>query len=225
MRNDKLVSENIYHIYNRGVEKRLLFIDDKDYSRFIDDLVIFNDNKPVINPKLRIKDIKGGSHKRKPIVDVLAFCLMPNHYHLLLRQRVDGGITEFMRKLGVGYVNYFNLKNQRVGTLFQGKFKSVLISEEPQFIYIPFYIHLNPMDLLVKDWREKGIGDSKKAIDFLNNYKWSSHIDYTTRSESSWILRKDFLNDYFGKTPYKENFADFVKDYDFSVIDTKLYLE
>ncbi len=151
---------------------------------------------------------------------------MPNHYHLLLRQQADGGITEFMRKLGGGYVNYFNLKHQRVGPLFQGKFKSVLIDDEAQFTYIPFYIHLNPLDLFVKDWREKGIGDSKKAIGFLNNYKWSSHSDYVGKSDFSLILQNDFLNENFGKAPeYAGAFSDFISDFDFSAIDNNLILE
>lgn len=226
MRKDKLVSENIYHIYNRGVEKRSLFMNSQDYSRFIDGLIIFNDTKIVVNFKPRLNDIKNGDHKRKFLVDILAFCLMPNHYHLLLRQRMDGGITEFMRKLGGGYVNYFNLKHQRVGPLFQGKFKSVLIDDESQFTYIPFYVHLNPMDLMVKDWREKGIGDSKKAIDFLNNYKWSSHADYVGKSDFSLVLQKDFLNENFGEAPeYARAFHNLISDFDFSNIDNNLILE
>ena len=226
MRKDKLVSDNIYHVYNRGVEKRSLFADNYDYTRFINGLIIFNDTKPVVNPKQRVKDIKSGNHKRKQMVDVLAFCLMPNHYHLLLRQRVNGGITEFMRKLGGGYVNYFNLKHQRVGTLFQGKFKSVLIDDESQFTYIPFYIHLNPLDMHCSDWRDKGVGDSKKAINFLDNYKWSSHSDYIGQSDFSLILQKDFLSENFGEAPeYMKAFCDFINDFDFSNIDNNLILE
>ena len=226
MRKDKLVSENIYHIYNRGVEKRSLFVSNQDYLRFINDLIIFNDIKLVINPKLRIRDIKNGDHKRKPLVDILAFCLMPNHYHLLLRQRVDGGITEFMRKLGGGYVNYFNLKHQRVGPLFQGKFKSILVNDESQFIYIPFYIHLNPLDLCCSDWQSKGVDEPKKAIEFLNNYKWSSHLDYVGKSDFSLVLWKDFLKEYFGGMPkYVKDFSNFISDFDFSAIDNNLILE
>ena len=226
MRKDKLVTDNIYHVYNRGVEKRSLFVNNQDYLRFVDDLIIFNDIKPVINPKRRIRDIKNGDHKRKLLVDILAFCLMPNHYHLLLRQRVENGVTEFMRKLGAGYANYFNLKHQRVGSLFQGKFKSVLIDDESQFMYIPFYIHLNPMDLIVKGWRDRGVGDSKKAIDFLNNYKWSSHSDYTGKSDFSLVLQRDFLNEYFGEIPeYIKAFNDFINDFNFSAVDNSLILE
>ncbi|MDO8443679.1 MAG: transposase [Candidatus Azambacteria bacterium] len=226
MRKDKLISNNIYHTYNRGVEKRPLFINNQDYSRFIDDIIIFNDIKLVVNPKRRIRDIKNGDHKRKPLVDILAFCLMPNHYHLLLRQRVESGITEFMRKLGAGYANYFNLKHQRVGPLFQGKFKSVLIDDESQFMYIPFYIHLNPLDLHRSGWQNKGIGDSKKAIEFLDHYKWSSHSDYVDKAKFSLVLQKDFLKEYFGGAPeYAKVFSDFINDFDFSAVDNNLILE
>lgn len=226
MRKDQLISDNIYHVYNRGVEKRSLFINDRDYERFIDDLIMFNDIKPVTNAKQRIKDIKVGDYKRKPLVDILTFCLMPNHYHLLLRQLTDDGIVKFMRKLGDGYVKYFNLKHERVGTLFQGKFKSVLIDNESQFMYIPFYIHLNPLDLVVKDWREKGIGDSKKAINFLSNYKWSSHSGYVGKSDFSLVLQNDFLNNQFDNLfQYKKNFSDFINDFSFSDTDNSLILE
>jgi len=226
MRKDKLVSDNIYHVYNRGVEKRPLFVNDQDYKRFVDGLVIFNDTNPVINPKQRIKHIKKGNHKRKPMVDILAFCLMPNHFHLLLRQRTENGITEFMRKLGGGYVNYFNLKHQRVGHLFQGKFKSVLIDDEPQFTYIPFYIHLNPLDLNFPNWRENGVDKLKKAIDFLNNYTWSSHPDYAGKGASSLILQKDFLNEILGRpSSYKKDMHNFICDFDLSKIDSCLFLD
>ncbi len=226
MRKEKLVSDNIYHVYNRGVEKRRLFLDNRDYERFIDDLIIFNDTKLVINPKKRIKDIRNNDHKRKFLVDILAFCLMPNHYHLLLRQRTDNGITEFMRKLGGGYVNYFNLKHQRVGPLFQGKFKSVMMDDESQFTYIPFYIHLNPLSLSYPDWQNRGVDKPQEAIKLINNYKWSSHSDYIGKSNFSLILKRDFLKDAFGKSStYKKYFCDFVNDLDFSAVDNNLFLE
>ncbi len=219
MRKQKLVQNNIYHIYNRGVEKRHIFLDDRDYFRFINDLIVFNDAKMVVNPKQRLLDIKNGIHKRDYLVDILAFCLMPNHYHLLLMPKIEGGITEFMRKLGCGYVNYFNIKYKRVGSLFQGRFKSVLIEDESQFIYIPYYIHLNPLGIEFPDWRDKGVKNHKEAINFLDNYSWSSHADYRGKSNFSLILNKSILNEILGdEDSYSESFYDFIKDYDFSSV-------
>lgn len=218
MRKHKLASNNIYHVYNRGVEKRIIFKDNQDYSRFIKGLVVFNDTKLIDDFKDRFKRIINKSHQRKEIVDIIAFCLMPNHYHMLLRQRADNGITEFMRKLGGGYVNYFNLKHERVGTLFQGKFKSVLISNDSQFLYIPHYIHLNPLDLIFPDWREKKTINKKQAIYFLNNYEWSSYRDYIGENNFDIVLHKDAMSEYFGEGGYKKDFNSFLNDFDFENI-------
>jgi putative transposase len=217
MRKQKLVVNYIYHIYNRGVEKRRIFLDNKDFTRFANDLIVFNDKKLVINPKQRLEDIQSGQHKRTPLVDIIAFCLMQNHYHLLLKQKVNNGITEFMRKLGAGYANYFNLKHQRVGALFQGKFKSVLINDESQFLYIPFYIHLNPLDMIFPDWREKGVNDYKKAINFLDNYNWSSHATYRGSPNFPLILAKDAVFECFeSEDDYSYKLSNFIKDFNFS---------
>ncbi len=216
MRKQKLVTDNIYHVFNRGVEKRHIFMDKHDYLRFINNLAIFNDARPVLNAKYRVKEIET-LDSRKLFVDVLAFCLMPNHYHLLLQQKKDDGISKFMNKIGVGYVNYFNLKYKRVGSLFQGTFKAVLIEKESQFLYIPYYIHSNPLDLIVKDWRENGISKLKPAIDFLDSYKWSSHRDYAGKSNFTGILNMHPLNEFFvNPESYKKDFRNFIKDCNFS---------
>jgi putative transposase len=218
MRKEKLTTGNIYHVFNRGVEKRTLFLDEIDNLRFINNLIIFNDKKIVLNAKYRIKEIEK-SDVREPIVDILAFCLMPNHFHLLLSQREDGGISKFMNKIGVGYTNYFNLRHGRVGPLFQGAFKSVLIDKEAQFIHIPYYIHLNPLDLAMPNWKEKGVKDIKKAVDFLENYKWSSHSNYSGKSRFSNIVNKGHLNDIFiSSENYRKEFKNFIKNFDFSEV-------
>ena len=150
MRKQKLVSGNIYHIFNRGVEKRDVFMEDKDYSRFISDLGLFNDIKPANNVGFKLRQTAIDSENQyknqhifeNKLVDILAFCLMPNHFHILLRQKEDKGISKFMNKIGVGYTNYFNLKCKRVGPLFQGAFKAVLIEKESQFLYIPYKMSL-----------------------------------------------------------------------------------
>ncbi|HEY4495711.1 MAG TPA: transposase [Candidatus Paceibacterota bacterium] len=222
MRKQKLVSNNIYHVFNRGVEKRQTFMDETDYLRFINNLAIFNDAKAVFNSKHRIKEIKS-TDSRKLLVDILAFCLMPNHFHLLLRQREENGISKFMNKIGVGYTNYFNLKYERVGPLFQGAFRSVLIDDESQFLYIPYYIHLNPLDLKISNWKENGINKLKVAIEFLNSYKWSSHRDYIGNSNFIGIINKHFLNEIFiNPENYQKDLKNFMKDFDFSEMNDLL---
>lgn len=223
MRKQKLALDNIYHVYNRGVEKRPIFMDDRDYLRFIKDLAIFNDSRSADNFS-ESKNIEQRLEGRKLLVDILAFCLMPNHYHLLLRPLSKNGITEFMRKLGTGYVNYFNLKYQkRVGPLFQGKFKSVLINNEAQFIYIPCYIHLNSLDLIMPKWREKGVKNKKQALSFIDNYRWSSHADYRGQFRNPFVLNKSILNEYFGNEDnYSQYIYESISDFDFSEISNVL---
>lgn len=135
---------------------------------------------------------------KETLVDILAFCLMPNHYHLLLRQRLDGGITKFMHKVGTGYTNYFNQKNERVGSLFQGRFKAVLIEDEYHFARMPFYIHLNPLDLVAPEWREKRINSIDQTLRFLESYKWSSYLDYIGNGQFSSVINKEFITEFFG---------------------------
>jgi len=223
IRKQKLVPNSIYHIYNRGVEKRTIFIDDNDRLRFVKGLAIFNDKRPITNSDIKFSNLETHLRQRKFLVDILAFCLMPNHFHLLLTPRVNNGVTEFMRKVGTGYVNYFNLRHKRVGTLFQGKFKSVLIDNEPQFIHIPYYIHLNPLDIMQPNWKESGIKNRKNAVNFLDSYKWSSHSDYRGKESFPFVINKDILSDYFvDEDGYSSSFYEFISDFDFSNISNLL---
>lgn len=167
MERPQFVNDEVYHIYNRGVEKRDVFTNEKDYFRFIHCLFEFNDTAPAVNLGFHLSKslLKSDFNRpREMLVDILCYCLMPNHYHLLIKQHMDRGITEFMRKLGTGYTNYFNLKYDRVGSLFQGKFKAVHVSKEAHFLYLPHYIHLNPLDLRMPEWREKRIRDINGAL-------------------------------------------------------------
>jgi len=226
MRKHNLISENIYHVYNRGVEKRQLFMDEQDYVRFIKCLCLFNDSKPILNAEYKFKNLDDVATDRNMIVDILSFCLMPNHFHLLLRQKEENGITKFMRKLCVGYANYFNLRYERVGGLFQGRFKSVLIQHDSQFTYIPYYIHLNPLDLIMPNWRESGVSKPIKVVNFLNSYRWSSHLDYLGKPNFPLVSQREILNEYFGgPDDYKKDFTAFIKDFDFTNTDPSLFLE
>lgn len=99
---------------------------------------------------------------------------MPNHYHLLLRPKFDDSLTKFMKKLNIGYAKYFNEKYKRSGALFEGRYKSVLVVDKSHFIHLPYYIHLNPLDLKFPEWRNREIKNYKEAMKFLENYRWSS---------------------------------------------------
>ncbi|MBI2056046.1 MAG: transposase [Candidatus Sungbacteria bacterium] len=209
----------IYHICNRGVDKRLLFLDDQDYFRFIHNLYEFNDEKPATlfyykQSALKSYEIRSHSEPtRKPVVDLLTFTLMPNHYHLLLTQKKDNGITDFMRKLGVGYAMYFNQKYNRSGTLFQGAFKAIRVIKESHFLHLPFYIHANPLDLKFPEWREQKIRNYKAAMKFLENYRWSSFPDYIGKMNFPSVTNKEFLLNFFGSTnSYKHNTIDLLRE-------------
>ncbi|OGC88044.1 hypothetical protein A2419_00250 [Candidatus Adlerbacteria bacterium RIFOXYC1_FULL_48_26] len=115
---------------------------------------------------------------KKSLVDVLAYSLMPNHFHLVLRQRTEQGITFFLRKVMTGYSMYFNIKYSHSGVLLQGRFKSSHINNEPYFRYIFSYVHLNPLSLIEPKWEKLGVKDRDAARDFMRNYKYSSYQDY-----------------------------------------------
>ena len=193
----QFVAEGIYHVYNRSVERRNIFVDDKDRFRFVHDLFEFNDSAPATNMNYRSRDASNGNaalfmkKPREKLVDILCFCMMRDHYHLLLQQRVDSGITEFMRKIGTGYTNYFNQKHQRIGPLFQGNFKAVHVVQEAHLQYLPHYIHCNPLDFFMPEWRNRRIHDARKVQKFLETYRWSSYPDYAGKRNFPSILSFD----------------------------------
>lgn len=219
MKKPQFSEDHIYHIYNRGVEKRKTFLDNRDYLRFIHDLFELNDEIPVQNVlyyfnsksmEVQPRYIWGQErHKRKLLVEILLFTLMPNHYHLLVKQKAENGIVRFMQKLGTGYAMYFNQRYKRVGSLFQGRFKAVLVNEEAHFLHLPFYIHTNPLELKYGgstsiNWRG--------AMKFLENYRWSSFPDYIGKKNFPSVTSRKFLLDFFtGEKNYKKETEDLLK--------------
>lgn len=206
----KPVTNEIYHIYNRGVEGRDVFLNEKDHLRFIHDLFEFNDQSPALEYRevqLRRKN------PRKLLVEILVFCLMPNHFHLLLKQKIDSGISEFMRKLKTGYTNYFNKKYQRPGPLFQGKYKFVIVKNETHFAYLPHYIHFNPLDLIMPEWRQGKIRDYRKAASFLKGYRWSSFLDCIGEKNFPSLISRDSILDVCGGAKrYNKNAFAWLRD-------------
>ncbi len=212
MKKPLFLNDHIYHIFNRGVEKRDIYMDERDYVRFIHGLYEFNNEKQVVNlnyyfnsktRSVEKRSLKRDRDLRKLLVQILVFTLMPNHYHLLLRQTSDNGIVRFMQKLGTGYTNYFNKKYERVGGLFQGRFKAVEIGRKSHLIHLPHYIHTNPLDL---NYRYRGVLQYAPAsIDFLEGYRWSSFPDYMGKRNFPRVTKKDFILDIFGgPEKYKE---------------------
>lgn len=139
------------------------------------------------------------------LVDVVAYCLMPNHFHLLLREKKEGGITAFMLKLSTGYSMYFNKKYERTGALFEGRFKARHVGEDEYLKYLFAYIHLNPIKILDPKWRENRIEERAEAKEFLEKYRYSSYFDYrgVDRKEGN-ILNKKAAPEYFEDISFEE---------------------
>lgn len=206
-------------------------MDDADYFRFIHNLFEFNDEDQVFNIGYFLKknqsiDVRRQYMKerkpRKLLVEILAFCLMPNHYHLLLKPKKNNGLSEFIKKINGGYAKYFNIKYNRSGNLFQGKYKSVLIKKDSHFLYIPNYIHLNPLDLRFPGWRKKEIKNYKEAMQFLENYRWSSFPDYIGKKNFPSITSRNFIFDFYKKQEhYKEDIIEWLKEIDLGEIKNR----
>lgn len=186
-----------YHVYSRGVEKRNIFHSDADRMRFIKLLFLANNTNQFIFrdiEHLSLKDIDRGDE----IIAIGAYCLMPNHFHILIKQTTENGLSVFMQKLTTGYSMYFNRKHDRVGPLFQSRFKAEHVDEDGYLKYLFAYIHLNPIKLIEPTWKEEGINDIDRAKQFLKNYKYSSYQDYTNKiREESLILDKNEFPKYF----------------------------
>ncbi|MBI4991796.1 MAG: transposase [Candidatus Harrisonbacteria bacterium] len=223
----KIITGGVYHVLNRGVDKRKIFLDDQDYFRFIHDLFEFNDEQPINNgtyyfqnqSKVIARPYIGDKERRprKLLVEILVFSLMPNHYHLLLRPKIEDGITKFMKRLNMGYARYFNEKYKRSGALFEGRYKSVAVIDEAHFIHLPYYIHFNPLDLIAPEWRERNLKNYKKVITFLESYRWSSHLDYIGKKNFPSVTQREFLLEFFGgNKEYESKINNWLEELDLS---------
>ncbi len=193
--------DSMYHVYNRGVDKRIVFSDERDYAVFLSFLkyALLSDEElthhevvdgGVISQSDRFNLRRQGLHGA---VELVSFCLMPNHYHLLLYQRDIDGITRLMRSIGTGYVAYFNKRHKRVGSLFQGRYKASPIKSQGYWDHISRYIHLNPLDI---------------GRDYIS-YSYSSYRNFIGEAESEW-LKPEFIMDGFDSI---ESYEKFVSEY------------
>jgi len=183
MRKIKFVNAAYYHVYNRGVEKRKIFLNQSDYQRFLDSILVFNSIEPLhrhfsTNPTAEAKP-----RRNDELVKIVAFCLMPNHFHLLLKQENNNGISKYLHKLLTGYTMYFNKRHDRTGVLFQGVFKSKLVNDDPYLLHLSRYIHLNPLEILGVDRANEDAVDQS-----LRQYPWSSYRDYVGNKCNGGII-------------------------------------
>lgn len=166
--------DSYYHVYNRGTRKQNIFIQKRDYERFLD----------------RLKE-----YKDKFEVSILAYCLMPNHFHILLKQNTDTPITFFMLRLGTSYAKYFNIKYDQVGSLFQGRFKTKLIDSDEYLLHVSRYIHRNPI--------------STPGVE-LEFFPWSSYSSYVKGVKND-LVDPSFILDYFAKNDPGNDYKKFTE--------------
>jgi putative transposase len=204
------IKDGYYHVYNRGVEKRTIFEDEQDYKVFLDYLKEYLSPPP--DPKMFIKTITLQEYSFKGLprlpknyfdkIELLAFCLMPNHFHLLLKQTDKNVMEKFMRSLSIRYSTYFNKKYDRVGGLFQDTYKAILIIDESYLLHLSRYIHLNPTEY---------------TSDLIEAY--TSYADYLGLRKTQWLKPQFILSFFdqaketlFQKTSFYK-YKDFVENY------------
>lgn len=209
------VDHTYYHIYNRGVERRKIFLDKKDYVAFLGCFKLYLTPPKPLDRRFSIT-LQGPTlsdtgkvvyaPSRQPsnhakTIELVAYCLMPNHFHLMLRSIERDSMTRFMRSLSTRYSMYFNKKYERVGPLFQGIYKAVMIEQENQFLWVTKYIHRNPLSLsLYKD-------DPCKLME----YPYSSYKNYLGQIHQTWVHPENILT-YFSETNPRNSYQNFVEE-------------
>lgn len=206
----KFSVDEYYHVYSRGVDKREIFMDNDDKERFLRLLYLSNSTKAIRVSSfdhLSYKEIDRGDTKTA----IGAHCLMPNHFHLLVRETTPGGISGFMGKLLTSYSMYFNKKYKRTGTLFESTFRARHVDNDNYLKYLFAYIHLNPVKLIDPEWKNNGIRNKKAAEEFLKNYRYSSYDEYVgAEREEKVILTQRIFPEYFEDS---RSFKAFIKDW------------
>lgn len=191
--NRELALDEWYHCYSRGVDKRTVFESDADFTRFTQLLYLANSSAPLQRSEFSRAELADiySTQRGSALVAVGAYCLMPNHFHILVRPVCEDGLSEFMRKVGIGYTKYFNTKNERIGNLFVKPFRAKHVSDDDYFRRVADYIHLNPAELFESGWKEGRVNDLQNLEVRLRNYLYSSLPDYLGKQRP----QKAILND------------------------------
>lgn len=204
-RTTPLAKDQVYHIYNQGVAKASVFKNKSDFSRLIRTFTYYRH----LNPPVRLSQVQRWLTKFKEIpikpgapklVDIYSYCLMPNHFHLLVKQLTENGISIFIRRSINSYTRYFNTRHQRVGPLFKGPFKVVRIATDEQLVHVSRYIHLNPLvSFLVRE---------------LADYSWSSYPAYLDLRKDTLCYKEKILSHFRSPQDYQKfvlDHADYAK--------------
>jgi len=200
MRKQPLLINEYYHIYNRGVDKRKIFEDLTDIERFVESANVFNQIEGIGSlANLRKSNQIELKALSKPLVAIVVYCLNPNHFHFILKQLEDNGIAKFMQKLQAGYTYYFNIKNSRSGSLFQGTYKSQIISNEKYFNKIIGYVN--------KNYQIHNIPKNKKELVFASDYEYeNNNFKLVSKKEA-----KRILDIYGGVVGFKKHSEEIIK--------------
>lgn len=221
MRKVQFANDQYYHVFNRGVDKRKVFTDSKEYERFILSLILMNDNKDGMMIKWRnYKEshpnssldefIKLSFSERKKLVEIIAYCCNPNHYHFVLKQVLEKGIEKFMHRVSTGYTKYFNDKHHRSGSLFQGTFKATHINRDGMLLYLTAYVNCN---------------SEIHGIARAENYRWCSFPDYLKRGKSDIVNKNIVLEEFNDVYSFKEFSVSHIKHFKEQKADEKIFIE
>ena len=202
-RKTPIALNEIYHIFNRSIAQQPIFLSSRDYQRAIEVLTFYQYKKPSLRFSFynRLpKEQKDGffvklARENKPLIEIISFCLMPNHIHFLLKNLQENGINRFMGNFQNSYAKYFDTKTNRSGGLFQAMFKAVRIESDEQLLHVSRYIHLNPVTAYLIRPGE------------LKNYQWSSYPDYLHPDKSSNYIHKDLILSHFKSAKAYEQFV------------------
>jgi len=187
MRYEKFTNGEYYHIYNRGVDRKITFFNEDDYFRFIQSLRVFNTTQDCGENMSFERRCQNFYSVAEQLVHIHQFALMPNHFHLLLQQKEENGISQFLQRLGTSYTKYINKKENRSGCLFESVFKASHINSNEYLEQITRYIHLNPLSLNGVNWKDGDIYNKHEALMYLQKYKFSSFFYYYNNIENSFL--------------------------------------
>jgi len=202
LRKVSIVPGEFYHILGRGNRKQEVFKDDSDWTRFLFLILYFqsptvlkNISRPVHqyvqNQVFNIEEAVLDKIIAERFVELVAFALMPNHFHLIVYEKEANGISRYMQRVMLSYTKHFNTKYNQVGHLFEGPFKSVHIEDDQQLLYLSAYVHRNPREL-------------KKWVRHEHLYPWSSFQDYVKKNRWGKLLRSGIITDRYNKKEYRE---------------------